>query len=61
MPGPRGFKGSRGFDGKLDSTLFSDISICIFSVWIRSVVVGITGKHPKFLPLRTLLVARDLI
>lgn len=65
IPGPRGFPGSRGFDGKIETLFlflfFSDIFICIFSVWIRSMIVVITERHPKFLPLRALLLARGLI
>ena len=66
IPGPRGFPGSRGFDGKIETLFlflfFSVILfICIFSVWIRSMIVVITGRHPNFLPLRALPLARDLI
>lgn len=50
IPGPRGFPGSRGFDGKIETLFlflfFSDIFICIFSVWIRSVQCITIG--PRF-------------
>ena len=56
MPGPP------GFDGEIETSLSLVIfPFCIFSVWIKSAEVGITGNHPELLPLRAILLARDFI
>ena len=39
MPGPRGFKGSRGFDGKLETLLFFFLLFSVISPFL-SLVYG---------------------